>query len=161
VINVTGRVTRSYTMLQEVTEKLRRREAAYERLKFYQDICEIRRFIYNITERFKKSHMRLVSHMRDAARSAKQNIREGYKKGTLGEFIHSINISRGSLEELSGDVEDCKEDGLITDEEFEKLGKWFRSADYLSSQYIKALYKLDSSGGWKVPRDKKRLQEGT
>ena len=52
----------------------------YENLKFYQDICEIRRFIYKITERFNKTHLRLVSQMRDAARSAKQNIREGYRK---------------------------------------------------------------------------------
>ena len=42
--------------------------------------------------------------MRDAARSAKQNIREGYLKGTLGEFKHSIRISQGSLEELAGDI---------------------------------------------------------
>lgn len=134
---------------------LQKRVAAYEKLKFYQDICEIRRVIYKITERFARTHIRLVSQMRDAARSAKQNIREGYKKGTLGEFIHGINISRGSLEELSGDVEDCKEDGLINDEEFIKLEELFRSTDYLSSQYIKSLYKMESSGRWKVPRDRK------
>ena len=86
------------------------RRAAYEDLKFYQDICEIRRLIYKITERFRKIDLRLVSQMREAARSAKQNIREGYKKGTIGEFIHSIKISQGSLEELSGDCEDCLED---------------------------------------------------
>ena len=56
--------------------------------------------------------------MRDAARSAKQNIREGYRKGTIGEFIHSIKISQSSLEELSGDIQDCIEDKLITSEEF-------------------------------------------
>lgn len=55
---------------------------AYENLKFYQNICEIRRLIYKITKRFQKSHLRLVSQMRDAARSAKQNIREGYSKDT-------------------------------------------------------------------------------
>ena len=74
------------------------RQPAYEKLKFYQDICDIRKKIFLITERFAKSHMRLVSQMRDAARSAKQNIREGYKKLSVGEFAHSINISRGSLE---------------------------------------------------------------
>ena len=63
---------------------LREKEMAYERLMFYQDICEIRRLIYGITERFRKTHLRLVSQMRDAARSAKQNIREGYRKGTIG-----------------------------------------------------------------------------
>lgn len=55
----------------------------YEKLKFYQDICEIRRLMYQITERFSRVNLRLISQMRDAARSAKQNIREGYKKEAL------------------------------------------------------------------------------
>lgn len=143
-------------MVQKDTKKLQKRQAAYEKLKFYKDICEIRRFIYKITQKFPKTYIRLISQMRDAARSAKQNIREGYKKGTLGEFIHSINISRGSLEELSGDVEDCKEDGLISDEEFVQLEKLFRSADYLSHQYIKALYQMKATGSWKTPRSRKK-----
>jgi len=131
---------------------MEKKTAAYEKLKFYQDICEIRRAVYIITERFAKSHMRLVSQMRDAARSAKQNIREGYKKGTIGEFIHSINISRGSLEELSGDIEDCLEDGLITPEEFKELNGLVKSVDYLSNRYIQAISKMKESGTWKNPR---------
>jgi four helix bundle protein len=131
--------------------KLRRIGATYEKLKFYQDICKIRRLIYIITERFRKIHPKLVSQMQDAARSAKQNIREGYKRGTAGEFIHAIKISQGSLEELSGDVEDCMEDNLITMQEFNKLSELFRSADYLSSRYLESLYEMERNGTWKVP----------
>jgi len=138
--------------------KLRDREAAYEKLKFYQDICDIRWLIYRITERFRKTHLRLVSQMRDSSRSAKQNIREGYKRGTIGEFIHSINISLGSLEELSGDVEDCLEDGLIKKEEFERLAKLFRSANYMAGRYLESLYKMEKEGTWKTPRDKFKKQ---
>lgn len=151
--------------LQEITKtagvchhymRLRKIEAAYEKLKFYQDICQIRRLIYNLTERFRKIHPKLVSQMQDAARSAKQNIREGYKRGTVREFIRSIKISQGSLEELSGDIEDCMEDGLITEQEFSELSKLFRSADYLSSRYLESLYEMERKGTWKVPflRDK-------
>lgn len=127
-------------------------QAAYEKLKFYQDICEIRRMIYKITERFVRSHLRLVSQMRDASRSAKQNIREGYKRGSIGEFVQSIKISRASLEELKGDVEDCKEDRLISEEEFNTLTKLFRSADYMSNRYIYSLYKMKANGTWKTPK---------
>ncbi len=134
-----------------------KRQPAYEKLKFYQDICEIRRKVYLITERFAKSHLRLVSQMRDAARSAKQNIREGYKKSSLGEFIHSIDISRGSLEELSGDIEDCKEDGLITEEEFKDLSKLIQTVDYLSSRYLQSLYKIGREGSWKTPRNQSKV----
>jgi len=100
--------------------------------------------------------MRLVSQMRDAARSAKQNIREGYRKGTLGEFIHSIKISQGSLEELSGDMEDCRDDALISAEEYVKFHKLYQSASYMSEQYLKSLYKIEKEGSWKVPGAKLR-----
>ena len=76
----------------------RMNEQPYEKLKFYQDICEIRRFVYKITEKFDKIHLRLISQMRDAARSAKQYIRVGYRRGSLGLFVISIRISQGSLE---------------------------------------------------------------
>lgn len=128
----------------------------YERLKFYQDICEIRRFVYKTTKRFLKTHLRLVSDMRSAARSAKQNIREGYRKGTLGEYIHSIKISQGSLEELSGDMEDCLEDGLISKEEFDRFLEIYQSAGYMTSQYLKSLYKMEREGTWKVPGESLR-----
>ena len=136
--------------------RLREREAAYEKLKFYQDICDMRRIVYKISERFKKSHMRLVSQMRDAARSAKQNIREGYKKGTVGEFAHSIRISLGSLEELSGDVEDCLEDGLMAKDEFAQLSKLFKSADYMANRYLESLYKMEREGTWKTPGNRNK-----
>lgn len=128
----------------------------YDKLKFYQDICELRKLVYRITEGFRKTHPRLVSEMRAAARSAKQNIREGYRKGTLGEFIHSIKISQGSLEELSGDIEDCKDDGLINEKEFKKISNLYQSASYLSGQYLKSLYKIEQEGSWKIPGAKLR-----
>src|SRR4030043_312464 len=123
----------------------------YEELKFYQDICEIRKFVFMVTSQFKKANLRLVSQMRDAARSAKQNIREGYRKGSIGEFMNGIRISKGSLEELAGDVEDCKDDDLITADEFNKISELCRSANYMSNQYLKALYKIKEEGSWTVP----------
>jgi len=124
-------------------------EAAYERLKFYQNICEIRRLAYQITKRFEKSHLRLVSQMRDAARSAKQNIREGYRKDSAGEFGHSIKISAGSLAELEGDLDDCFEDKLITQGEHDKLKDLFSRTNYQINQYLDSLYRMEREGRWK------------
>lgn len=149
-----GRLENKVKKVTEVT-KVKKvviyRKAAYENLKFYQDICEIRRLIHGITERFNKTNLRLISQMRDAARSAKQNIREGYRRGTVGEFTHYIRISQGSLEELSGDMEDCFEDGLISEKEFSVFSCLFRSATYLSTKYITSLYELDKQGKWRSP----------
>jgi len=131
----------------------------YEELKFYQNICEIRKLVCEITAKLEKKHLRLVSQMRDAARSAKQNIREGYRRGTLGEFIHSIRISQGSLEELSGDMEDCLDDNLVTREEHETFKKLYQSASYLSSKYIMAMSSADNIKNWQVPLKKSNVKK--
>ncbi len=125
------------------------RNAPYEKLKFYQNICEIRKLVYRITDRFKKTHMRLVSQMRDSARSAKQNIREGYRKDTAGEFGRSIKISAGSLNELEGDIDDCFEDQIITKDEYNKLKDLLGRTNYQIDRYLDTLYKLNKEGKWK------------
>lgn len=106
--------------------------------------------IHRITERFERKEIRLISQMRDAARSAKQNIREGYRKGSLAEFLKGIRISQGSLEELSGDVEDCLEDKLITVQEKDEFFKLHNSAIYLSTQYLKSMSKSVNQKNWKT-----------
>ena len=57
-------------------------------------------------------------------------------------------ISLGSLEKLSGDMEDCLEDKLITPEEYEEFLKYCKSAGYMSNQYIKAMSKAENKGSW-------------
>lgn len=126
------------------------REQPYEKLKFYQDICEIRRMIYSLTEKFDRSNLRLISQMKDAARSAKQNIREGYRRGSLGHMINGIRISQGSLEELSGDMEDCLEDKIIAENEYKKFEELFQSAMYLSSRYIQSMSRSENKENWKT-----------
>ncbi|OGX49129.1 MAG: hypothetical protein A2306_10295 [Omnitrophica WOR_2 bacterium RIFOXYB2_FULL_38_16] len=126
------------------------REQPYEKLKFYQVICEIRKMVYSLTEKFDRSNLRLVSQMKDAARSAKQNIREGYRRGSLGHMINGIRISQGSLEELSGDMEDCAEDKLITENEYKKFEELYQSAMYLSSRYIQTMSKSENKEKWKT-----------
>ncbi len=87
--------------------------------------------------------------MRDSARSAKQNIREGYRKDTAGEFGHSIKISAGSLGELEGDIDDCFEDGLIAKEEYNGLKSLFRQTNFQIDHYLDSLYRLNREGKWK------------
>jgi len=110
-------------------------EQPYEKLKFYQDICEIRKMVYSVSERFCKSHLRLVSQMRDAARSSKQNIREGYRRGSLGIFINSIRISQGSLEELSGDIV-LEEEGEELQDLIKKIRGKLKESDSLKQEYL-------------------------
>lgn len=86
----------------------------YKRLIVWQNAAKLRKMVYEITKNFPKAEYRRVSQMRDAARSVKQNIQEGYKKHSLGEYIRHLDIACGSLGELAGDIDDCHEDRLIT-----------------------------------------------
>jgi len=122
----------------------------YEQLRFYQNICEIRKIIVKLTKKFSNRHLRLVSQMNDAARSAKQNIREGYRKDTAGEFGKAIKISAGSLAELEGDVDDCLEDGLVQKTDYDTLKELFGKTNYQIDRYLDSLYKLDKEGKWKT-----------
>jgi four helix bundle protein len=132
-----------------MTVKVSYKEAPYEKLKFYQNICEIRKLVYKLTGEFYKTHVRLVSQMRDAARSAKQNIREGYRKDSAGEFAHAIKISAGSLNELEGDIDDCLEDGLISQEKYDQLKDLLGKTNYQINRYLDSLNRMVMEGKWK------------
>ena len=112
----------------------------FRKLIVWNNAYKLRRMVYEITRRFPKSEMRRVSQMRDAARSVKQNIQEGYGR-TLGQYINYLEISKGSLGELSGDIEDCFVDGLITEDEFNKLNELCGKTDYLFMRLIQSLRK--------------------
>jgi len=126
------------------------KEEPYEKLQFYKNICYLRRKIYQTTEPFCKSHPKVVGQTRDAIRSAKQNIREGYKKDSFGTFIAHIKISKGSLCEAQGDIEDYFEDNLIKKSDFEELSNIIGKTNYMIDRYIDSLYKLEKIGKWKI-----------
>lgn len=56
---------------------------------------------------------RLKAQMDDAARSVKRNIEEGWKRPTTSEYLQFLGYSQASLEEVKGDVRDCKTDGFL------------------------------------------------
>lgn len=121
----------------------------YKKLIVWQNVEKLRSQIYQITRRFKPIEFRRVTQMTDAARSAKQNIQEGYKCGSLGGYIRYLNVSLGSLAEVKGDVDDCLQDGLITQEEYKGLDKLCGTTDYLLKKMIKSMYKAKKMGTWK------------
>ena len=59
------------------------------------------------------------------------NIAEGSGKSSDRELNHYFNISLGSLNETLAAIDILKDNGLITDEEFNKL---FKKIDEISNQ---------------------------
>lgn len=116
----------------------------FKKLIVWKNTSQLRKLIYNLTDKFPVKEFRRISQMNDAARSIKQNIQEGYPKSTL-EFIHTLVISQGSLKELQGDIDDCLEDKLITQQEFLLIDELCGKTDYLLSKLIESLRRKNAS----------------
>lgn len=121
----------------------------YEKLVVWQNAYKLRRMVFEITKKFPKFEIRRVSHMRETARSVKQNMQEGYLRPSIGEYIRYLGISQSSLGELIGDVQDGFDDKLITREEFQQLDSLAGRTDYLLTRLIQALYREQEKGTWK------------
>lgn len=90
-----------------------RDQSVYKKLIVWQLAKELRSKIYQATKTFRNQEFKRVNQTNDAARSFKQNIQEGYKRGSTNQFIQSLYIAAGSLAEVRGDIEDYFEDELI------------------------------------------------
>ncbi len=128
----------------------------YRRLIVWKNAVELRKLIYQVTLGFDSIEMRRVSQMRDAARSVKQNIQEGYSKNTIGNYMRSLQISRGSLAELIGDLDDCIEDGLIHQSVYTQLNNLGHRTQYLLDRLLTSLSQMRNQDEWKVrwPKEK-------
>lgn len=124
-------------------------EEPYKKLIVWKNLCELRKKVFIATEKFKRDNIRRVGQMNAAARSAKQNFSEGYKKGSIGQFINFCNISRASLEELYEDIQDCFEDKLINETDYQDLRDLSKRTMYLLDRYIKSLFKMKKDNTWK------------
>ena len=111
----------------------------YKELLVYKRADEIQGFVYKITEKFSVNERRRKEHMRDSARSVKQNIVEGWKRETTREYINFLSFSFGSLGELKEDGEDCIKRGLISQEEFGELIRRCGEIDFLMGRLKSAL----------------------
>jgi len=120
----------------------------YERLIVWQNAYKLRLMVYQITSRFPKIELRRVSQMRDAARSVKQNIQEGYGKGSIKKYMQYCSISHDSAMELAGDIQDCYDDKLISAKEYEDLGGLAGRTIYLLKKLIQSLRKKEKEGTW-------------
>lgn len=87
---------------------------SYRFSAIYRNTVILRLFVQKFTKTLNpQKHFRLISQVNDAARSVVANIREGYKRPTTKEYLDFLGYSQASLEEVRGDIEDAKDDGLL------------------------------------------------
>lgn len=122
------------------------RAQGYAKLIVWREAAVLRRLVYRATQGFPSIELRRVSQMRDAARSVKQNIQEGYARRSLGEYIRFLEIAKSSLAELKGDIDDCLEDGLLGENSFKELDSSANRTDYLLFRLLQSLRNKRLSG---------------
>jgi len=117
----------------------RKKPEGYRELLVYRRAAELQDLVYQTTENFPVTERRRREHMRDSARSVKQNIVEGWKRETTQQYIDFLSFSFGSLGELKEDIEDCYKRGLIKPEKFDELTKRCGEIDFLLGRLKSAL----------------------
>src|SRR5882762_323452 len=96
----------------------------YRGLQVWQKAHELVLLVFKLTENFPRTdQFGIVSQVRRSASSVAANIAEGFGRGTTREFLRSLQIARGELEEtryfmfLSCDL------GRIKKEEFSEVNE--------------------------------------
>ena len=132
---------------------------SFRELTVWQRAHELVLKVFRLTERFPRSdQFGIVAQVRRSSSSVTANIAEGFGRGTTREFLRSLQIARGELEEtryfilLSADL------GRITKEEFEDVNVHCDSVGQLINALGRALRgKLDDAGDPRVTNHKSRV----
>jgi four helix bundle protein len=96
----------------------------YTELHVWQKAHELALAVYRITERFPRSdQFGIVSQIRRSASAVPANICEGFGRGTTKEFLRSLQIARGELEETRYFLFLSKDLGRISKEEFDDFSR--------------------------------------
>lgn len=94
----------------------------YEKFEAWRVTHELALEVFKVTERWPSSERyHLTAQTRRAALSAPTNIAEGAAKRGVREFRRYLDISLGSLSELSYLLRFCKDRGILDTETFQAL----------------------------------------
>lgn len=81
-------------------------EKPHKRLETWQQAMLLVKLVYDVSAQFPREEaFGLTSQMRRAAISIPSNIAEGVARGSSKDYLHFLNIARGSLSELDTQVE--------------------------------------------------------
>jgi len=114
----------------------------FEDLGVWQDAGALSKLIYSITkQREFYRDIDLRRQIRTAATSTMSNIAEGFERGTRKEFVHFLNIAKGSNGEVRSQLYVALDQEHISETQFEELK---RAAIALSRRIAKFVRYLES-----------------
>jgi len=117
----------------------------FEELGVWQDSRQLVRAIYSVSkQRTFYRDCSLRDQIRRAATSTMSNIAEGFERATRKEFVHFLNISKASNGEVRSQVYVARDQGYVSEREFESLRE---SAISLSRRLSSFIRYLESCAG--------------
>jgi len=94
----------------------------FEDLGVWQDARALSKLIYSVTKQREFYHdIDLRRQIRAAAVSTMSNIAEGFERGTRKEFIHFLNIAKGSNGEVRSQLYVALDQEYISEKQFGEL----------------------------------------
>jgi len=113
---------------------------SFEELKCWQSCRKVRIFISELVKTYpKEEKFSLVDDMKRAARSTTHNIAEGFGRFHYQENVQFCRVSRGSLYELIDQLITSKDEGFISDKDYQKGRDFISNALALLNGYINYL----------------------
>lgn len=113
---------------------------SFEDIECWKACTEVRRFITELVKKYPKvEKFALIYDMKRAARSTTHNIAEGFGRFHFQENIQFCRHSRGSLYELIDQLVTSKDDGYLSEKEYEKGRELISKALALLNGYINYL----------------------
>ena len=115
------------------------RGQGYQQLVAWQKAHNLALDAFRCSETLRARHRWLADQLVRSAVSVPANIAEGYSRGSLREYLHFLNIARGSLGEVEYYLIFSRDASLISPADFDKLLSMAREAARLLFGLIKAI----------------------
>jgi len=95
---------------------------SYRELQVWQRAHELVLLVFRMTEKFPKGdQFGIVSQVRRSSSAVAANVAEGFGRGTTREFLRSLQIARGELEETRYFMFLSKDLGRIKPDEYAEI----------------------------------------
>ena len=130
--------------------------AGYRQLVAWQKADDLALAVFHLSGRLAQKYRWLASQTSRAAVSVPANIAEGCCRGSFREYIHFLNIARGSLGELEYYIHFMNRAALISDDErcqFEQLRKEAASLLFLLIRSLRSKLGTEGTGGARSVRE--------
>ena len=114
----------------------------YRKLKVFESVDDLAVRVYLVTGKFPREEMYgLATQMRRAAVSVPANIVEGSSRSSESEYLHFLDIAKGSLEELGYYIHLSHRLGLLDENENQGLQQDFSTCIKQLQALVNALRK--------------------